>query len=131
MNGLILTGLRVLVIDDDRDSRDLLITALEVEGAEVVAVDSAAAALKCVHQFTPSIVVSDIRMPDKDGYTLIRELRTTQSGRALPAIAVTAYARPEDRVEALEAGFQVHLTKPVDIDELIATIARLTHVRQK
>lgn len=139
-----LNGLRLLVVDDDRDSRELLIVALESEGAEVTAVSSVEDALLAIQQSIFDILVSDIRMPGEDGYSLIQKVRAAEACRTqpvptiasepaegikssihLPAIALTAFARPEDRIEALEAGFQQHLAKPVNLDELIAVIAEL------
>jgi two-component system, OmpR family, response regulator len=119
-----LNGLKLLVVDDDQDSRELLIVALESEGAEVIAVGCAEAALSCVRQDSPTLLVSDIRMPDQDGYSMIRQIRA-EGKQSLPAIALTAYAHDEDRLEALNAGFQVHLAKPVDLDELVQTILQL------
>ncbi|MBD2020150.1 response regulator [Leptolyngbya sp. FACHB-36] len=120
-------GLRILIVDDDHDSRDLLTYVLQSEGASVVAVESVQAALVVIKQQSLDILVSDITLPDADGYFLIQEVRRqeTERGGHLPAIAVTAGARPEDRANALAAGFQKYLSKPVDLDELIAEITDL------
>lgn len=120
-------GLRILIVDDDHDSRDLLTYVLQNEGASVVAVESVQAALVVIKQQSLDILVSDITLPDADGYFLIQEIRRqeTERGGHLPAIAVTAGARPEDRANALAAGFQKYLSKPVDLDELIAEITDL------
>jgi PAS domain S-box-containing protein len=123
----ILEGLRVLVVDDEVDARQLLSTILGEYGAEVIAVASTQAAISALPQFSPHILVSDIGMPDEDGYTLIRRVRNLppdQGGR-IPAVALTAYARAEDRTKALLAGFQLHIPKPVDPTELAAVVANL------
>ncbi|HVG09717.1 MAG TPA: response regulator [Thermoanaerobaculia bacterium] len=123
----ILTGLRVLVMDDEADTRDLLVTALEQCGAQVTAVPSVPDALASLDRVLPDVLLSDIGVPGEDGYSLIRKLRlrSAELGGNLPAAAVTAYARSEDRIRALAAGFQAHLAKPIDPAELVATIAAL------
>ncbi|MBU7584467.1 MAG: response regulator [Nostoc sp. TH1S01] len=121
-----LAGLNVLVVDDDDDSRFYVTTVLETDGANVVAVGSAAAALEALIQLQPEVLVCDIAMPEEDGYTLIRKVRLLkpdQGGRT-PAIALTAYGDTEDRIRALEAGFQTHVAKPVDPNELVAIVAK-------
>ncbi len=121
-----LAGLRVLAVDDDRDTLDVVAELLSLRGAEVVPAASAAEALKALERFDPDVLVSDIGMPERDGYDLIRDIRSLGRGPAeLPAVAVTAFASPEDRRRALAAGFQVHLPKPVDPGELTAVVARL------
>ncbi|MBE9205880.1 response regulator [Nostoc sp. LEGE 06077] len=120
-----LTGLNILVVDDDDDSRFYVTTVLETDGANVVAVASAAAALETLINLQPEVLVCDIAMPEEDGYTLIRKVRSLkpdQGGRT-PAIALTAYGDNEDRVRALEAGFQTHVAKPVDPNELVEIVA--------
>ncbi|MER3432340.1 MAG: response regulator [Leptolyngbya sp. ERB_1_1] len=118
-----LNALRILVVDDDRDSREMMIVALESEGAEVVAVESVQSAFTALLDWQPDLLISDIRMPDSDGYTFLQTLRS-QSFNA-PAIAVTAFAREDDRREALAAGYQSHLTKPIDLELLYSTIVEL------
>ncbi|MDF5723029.1 MAG: ATP-binding protein [Rhizonema sp. PD37] len=130
-----LNGIKVLVIDDDADSREFLAFVLQQENASVTAVASGFDALQVFAQSIPDVIVSDIGMPDMDGYMLIRQIRqlSTQRDRVIPAfsealpkaIALSAYAGELDRQQALEAGFQRHLAKPVDIHELINAIAEL------
>jgi signal transduction histidine kinase/CheY-like chemotaxis protein len=127
----ILEGLQILVVDDEADALELLNTILQNNGAEVIAVASVKQALTVIETATdrsPDVLVSDIGMPDEDGYSLIRKLRQleAQRGGKLPAIALTAYAGSDDRRQALLAGFQMHLTKPVDAAELVAVVASLT-----
>ncbi|HEX9941489.1 MAG TPA: response regulator [Thermoanaerobaculia bacterium] len=123
----LLKDVRVLVVEDEEDTRDLLVTALEQCGAEVAAVGSVPAALAAFDRATPDVLVSDIGIPEEDGYSLIHKVRSREAGNGgkVPAAALTAYARAEDRLRALEAGFQTHLAKPVDPSELVATVARL------
>jgi len=121
-----LEGLRVLAVDDDPDTLDVVSELLTLRGALVVPAPSAAAALEALRQFEPDVLVSDIGMPERDGYDLIRDIRGLgRSPDELPAVAVTAFTSPEDRRRALAAGFQVHLAKPVDPGELTAVVARL------
>ncbi len=119
--------LRILVVDDERDTRDLLKVGLELCGAEVKAAGSTIEALEAIKQSIPDVLISDIGMPLQDGYELIRHLRTlpAESGGKVPAIALTAYARVEDRMQALRAGYQMHVPKPVELAELVAVIASL------
>ena len=121
-----LEGLTILVVDDELDSRTLLQRFLEEHGARVTLAVSAVEALVSIEQTTPDVLVSDIGMPGRDGYALIRDVRALQgpSGR-IPAIALTAYARSEDRVRAMRAGYQSHLAKPVEPIELVAVIRSL------
>jgi len=123
----LLAGLNVLVVDDDDDSRFYVTTVLEADGANVVAVASAAAALEVMVIQQPEVLVCDIAMPDEDGYSLIRKVRSLKpdQGGRIPAIALTAYADSEDRTRAIEAGFQTHVAKPVDPTELVEIIADL------
>jgi CheY-like chemotaxis protein/anti-sigma regulatory factor (Ser/Thr protein kinase) len=122
----LLDGVHVLVVEDEVDTRDLLAMALEQCGARVTAVASAAEALEALGTL-PDVLISDIGLPAEDGYSLLRKvrLRDPSLGGNVPAAALTAYARAEDRVRALEAGFQTHLSKPIDPSELIAAVARL------
>jgi CheY-like chemotaxis protein len=126
-NSLQLAGLRLLVVDDEGDARQLVSTVLEGCGAIVTTAASVQAALQVLQQSQPDLLISDIGMPGEDGYALIRWIRLTESGNGkhLPAIALTAYARPEDRTAALLAGFQAFLPKPVEPGELIAAVAGL------
>lgn len=119
-------GLRVLLIDDDLDTRDLFTFILRAEAAEVAEAGSAQEALVAVKEFAPDVILSDLHMPDADGFTLIRQIRNLLDGqKAVPIIAVTAFAGEEARLYALSAGFQEHLTKPVNPEDLVATIAAL------
>jgi len=123
----LLSGVRVVVVEDEADTRELLVMALQQCGAEVAAYGSAAEALAALDRAVPDVLLSDIGMPVQDGYDLIHKLRARGPGRGgdVPAAALTAYARAEDRLRALEAGYQTHLAKPVDPSELISTVARL------
>jgi PAS domain S-box-containing protein len=123
-----LSGLRVLVVDDEPDVRELLTTVIEESGAKVIAVSSVKEAIAILEQMQPDILVSDIGMPLEDGYTLIRQVRNldNQKGRHIPAVALTAYVRDEDCQCALESGFQRHISKPVDTTEFIKVIAHLS-----
>ncbi|MDT7603978.1 MAG: hypothetical protein QOF61_1975, partial [Acidobacteriota bacterium] len=122
-----LDGLRVLVVEDDADSRELLMTVLKQCHAEVVAVAGADAAMRALEGWRADVIVSDIEMPGEDGYSLLRRLRQlpAERGGEIPAAALTAYARPEDRMRALMAGFQIHIPKPVEPAELVAVVASL------
>jgi PAS domain S-box-containing protein len=123
-----LKNLRVLAVDDEKDSRDLLKNILEQCEADVLTVGSAEETMQILPEFNPHIIISDIGMPDEDGYALIRKIRNREKSEKLkrvPAIALTAYARVEDRMKALSAGFQMHVPKPVEPAELAAVIASL------
>jgi signal transduction histidine kinase len=122
-----LAGVRVLVVEDEADSRDLIETVLAQRGARVTAVPTANAALASIDSALPDVVVSDLEMPGLDGYTMLRNLRgrPAERGGLLPAIAVSAHVRPEDRARALASGFQHHVGKPIDPDELLSTLAGL------
>jgi signal transduction histidine kinase/DNA-binding response OmpR family regulator len=123
-----LSGLRVLVVDDQAEVRDLLFAILHLGEAEVQMAEGVAEALEILTKWQPDILISDISMPGGDGYDLIRRVRQQEqtSGRRLPALALTARASAEDRIRALAAGFQMHLPKPVEPDELLVSIASLT-----
>ncbi len=120
-----LKGLRVLVVDDQADARDLIRRVLEDCAAEVTTAGNADEALDLLEQKRPDVLVSDIGMPDADGFELLRRVRALgpERGGRVPAIALTAFARSEDRTRALRAGFLVHVSKPVDPSELVATVA--------
>ena len=121
-----LVGVRVLVVEDELDSRDLLTYLLEEAGAMVTTVGSVAEALDVIDHVRPHVLVSDIGMPQRDGYDLIRTLRrSTSPASQTPAIAVTAYARIEDREATLSAGFQAHVAKPISARELISAVRHL------
>ena len=120
-----LEGVRVLVVEAVPIVRDLVTDALEQFGAEVTAVDSAPAALGLVKRERPDVIVSSLRMPEKDGYWLIRRLRSMSAdhGGRTPAIAFTGCTTKEDRLNALRAGFQSHVPKPADLRELARVVA--------
>ena len=122
-----LAGIHVLVVDDEDDARELLATVLQQAGAVVTAASSVASALAVLATTAISVVVSDVGMPVEDGYTLLRRLRAEApvALRQIPALALTAYARAEDRQRAASAGFQEHAAKPIDPDLLVATVAAL------
>jgi PAS domain S-box-containing protein len=126
-----LAAVRALVVDDEDDARNLIETAIVQYGADVVAVSSAAEAYALItaipSRWWPDVMVSDIGMPGEDGYSLLRRVREWERARGahIPAVALTAYGRIEDRMRALSAGFQMHVTKPVDPDELAAVIMSL------
>ena len=122
-----LSGVTVLAVEDHADALDLLKRALENRHARVLTATSADDALKLMRTGRPDILVSDIAMPGKDGYQLIQELRTSHD--KTPAIAVTAFARSEDVTRAIEAGYQAHVSKPVDEDALIAAVATYARCR--
>lgn len=122
-----LDGVHVLLVDDAPDARDTLAAILIRSGARVTTAASAAEAFGRLQELRPAVLVSDIEMPDEDGLSLMRRVRSLppESGRTTPAIALTANARSADRIRALSAGFQVHITKPIDPDELVMVIANL------
>jgi len=117
----------VLVVDDARDAREALAMLLEECGAHVTAVASAPAALDAMAQARPDVIISDLAMPGVDGYELLARVRAREAGaaRPVPALALSAYARREDRERALAAGFQAHIAKPVEPGEIAAAVARL------
>lgn len=122
-----LKGLHVLVVDDEEDARRLVRTVLEKCEARVTTVATAAAALDALQADQPDILISDLGMPEEDGYSLISKVRALppEQGGATPAAALTAYARVEDRMRVLRSGFQIHLPKPVEPAELVAVVANL------
>ncbi|MCK6545768.1 ATP-binding protein [Myxococcota bacterium] len=127
-----LDGVRVLVVDDEPDARELLETIFSAANAVVTTAGSVREALVVIHSSPPDLLVSDVGMPTEDGYSLIREVRSLppEEGGATPAIALTAFVREEDRRRAFSAGFQVHVPKPVDADELLRVSARLASKRE-
>jgi CheY-like chemotaxis protein/two-component sensor histidine kinase len=122
-----LDGLRILVVDDDADTLNLLVTVLHASGAETLAASSAQAALETFLASPPDVLVSDIGLPGQDGLSLLTAIRGLpgDTGGRVPAIALTAYARTEDRVRALAAGFQIHIAKPVAPAAIAAAVAAL------
>ena len=122
-----LEGLRISIVDDDTDACNLLRFSLEMSGAEVRTSSSVADALESLRNWRPDLLLTDINMPGEDGYSLIRKLRSLEpeQGSEIPAIALTAMARSEDSEQAISAGFQMHIAKPVDIDELAEAIVGL------
>ncbi|MBN3890641.1 MAG: response regulator [Nostoc sp. JL31] len=125
-----LNGLQTLLVDDDKDSREFIAFVLEQYGAQVTEVDSAHDALNILMQTKFDLLISDIGMPDMDGYTLIRQIRkqSPDRGREIPAIALTAYAGETDRQQALAAGFQQHISKPIELEVLIQAILTIVTV---
>ncbi len=123
----LLTGLRVLVVDDEADVRQWITTVLEECGAEITAVSSTGEVLEALEELQPDVLISDIGMPNEDGYALMRKIRELEPelGGRIPAVALTGYARVEDYKQALAAGFQLHVAKPVRAAELIAVVASL------
>ncbi|MBW4683859.1 MAG: response regulator [Komarekiella atlantica HA4396-MV6] len=122
-----LDNLQILLVEDNPDTRELITFILEQSGAQVTAVSSVGEALEMLAKFKPDILLSDIGMPEEDGYSLIRKIRAqeTEQKEKLPAIALTAFARDEERILILQAGFQAHISKPVEPDELIKVVTNL------
>jgi CheY-like chemotaxis protein len=122
-----LEGLHVLLVEDEQDTLELVKAILERYGAQVTAVASADEALASLERTKPDVLVSDIGMPGRNGYELIKKIRALEPERGgrVPAVALTAYAGSRDRRRALVAGFQVHLAKPIEPDELLAVVASL------
>lgn len=122
-----LMGLHVLSVDDDRDSLEITAYTLELAGATVTSVSSGEQALQALAQLVPEVLISDVGMPQFDGYMLIEKVRALprDKGGQVKAIALTAYAQEADRQRVLTAGFQCHLTKPVDPDVLVSTVGEI------
>lgn len=122
-----LKGLKVLVVDDEIDTCDLLKAVLSKRGAQVTTAQSASKAMYLFTRIKPDLLISDVGMPETDGYALMREIRALpkERGGQVPAVALTAYAREQDRKRALKAGYQLHLTKPVEVAQLSASVAHL------
>jgi len=126
-NKPLLQGVRVLVVDDNETVREIVKTMLAYYGAEVRAVDSVAGALTAIEQWRADVLVSDINMPEEDGYALIRKVRALDGPASdIPALAFTALAGTENRERALAAGFQSHLSKPADPCQLATLVANLS-----
>jgi hypothetical protein len=120
-----LAGRKVLVVEDDDDARSMIRRLLEESGAAVREASGVEDAIRLVERDLPDLVVSDIGMAGADGYELVRRLRDREASRDLPAVALTAFSRAEDRADALRAGYDVHLPKPVDPERLLTAIVRL------
>ena len=122
-----LHGMTILVVEDDRDTREVLKVMLEMCGATVLVADSAVHGLETYLRTRPTAIVSDIAMPGEDGYWLVREVArcAADGGSRVPAVAVTAFSGQHPRAAALAAGFQAHLAKPVDPDDLCRTVAQV------
>ena len=127
-----LYGLKILVVDDDADTRELIEWVLKRVGAEVTAVGSAREALEALKNDRPHLLVSDIAMPQEDGYELLKKIRALppEQGGRLPAIALTAHSLVQDRLQSLRAGFQSHVPKPVVPEELVEVVASIIHLRR-
>jgi PAS domain S-box-containing protein len=127
-----LNGISILIVDDEKDSIELLKTALKQFGATVLSATSSRSALELLKQESFDLLISDIEMPEEDGYTLIKKMRSlpANKGGEIPAVALTAYARTEDRLKALRAGFQMHMAKPVEINELLEVVSSLINRRK-
>lgn len=121
-----LAGVHVFIVDDDPGACELLRRILELKDARVSAASSTAEAMKKITELSPDILLCDIGMPERSGYDLIREIRSASELARLPAVAVTAFSRPEDRVLAVQAGFDMHVAKPVNVNELMTVIRALT-----
>ena len=126
-----LAGLKILVVEDEVDSRVMIELLLQQCGAEITAVDSVPKALTALNQYRPDLLISDIAMPGEDGYSLISQIRGQNQTDTVgvPAIALTAYASDQDREKALAAGFLAHLPKPIEPFQLITTVAKLTSIQ--
>jgi len=122
-----LAGIKVLLVDDEADAREMAIELLTDFGAQAIVASSAQEALAAIRTWRPNVLISDIGMPSEDGYDLIRQVRALDpdEGGRIPACALTGWGATGEAERALAAGFQVHITKPVDSDRLMATIYRL------
>jgi CheY-like chemotaxis protein len=127
-----LYGLKILVVDDDADTRELIEWVLKRVGAEVTSVGSAREALEFLKNDRPHLLVSDIAMPQEDGYELLKKIRALppEQGGRIPAIALTAHSLVQDRLQSLRAGFQSHVPKPVVPEELVEVVASIIHLRR-
>ncbi|MGL5939831.1 MAG: hybrid sensor histidine kinase/response regulator [Waterburya sp.] len=120
-----LNGIRILVVDDEPDSRDFITLVLELSGANVISIASGIEALTVIKQSIPDLIISDIGMPEMNGYMLLQQVRSLEQAKSVPLIALTAYAGEFDRQQALQAGFQKHLSKPIEPNKLIQEISDL------
>ena len=130
-----LSGFWILAVDDEADAREIVSFMLQINGAKVTTANSAVEALEILNDCNgrlPDILLSDISMPFESGYALVEKVRAlpSENGGQIPAVALTAFNRPEDREAAFEAGFQKHLGKPVDMDALIEAIIETAGVKQ-
>jgi CheY-like chemotaxis protein len=126
-----LDGVRVLVVDDEKDAQDLIGRVLEERGAKIAVADNSATAIEILEHGEIDVLLADIAMPGEDGYSLIRRIRSAGNKLAsIPAAAVTAHARDDERLRALAAGFHVHVAKPVEPLELVRTVNHLLHDRR-
>jgi CheY-like chemotaxis protein len=127
-----LYGLKILVVDDDLDTRELLDWVLRRAGAEVASAESAREALEALEKERFHILISDIAMPEEDGYALLRKVRAlpAEHGGRIPAIALTAHSLVQDRLQSLRAGFQSHVPKPVVPEELVEVVTSIIHLRR-
>lgn len=126
-NEALLQGVKVLLVEDDADTREVLSLGLQLAGAKVESVGAAREALDAMHEQVPDVIVSDIGLPDEDGLSMMRRIRTfsPEEGGRVPAVAVTAYTLVDDVDEARRAGFQQHFRKPVETQELLQGVAAL------
>ena len=124
--------MKILVVDDDVDTRELIEWVLKRVGAEVTSVGSAREALEVLEREKPHVLVSDIAMPQEDGYALLKKIRALppERGGRIPAIALTAHSLVQDRLQSLRAGFQSHVPKPVVPEELVEVVASIIHLRR-
>jgi hypothetical protein len=121
-----LDGVRALIVDDEGDALELIRRVLESHGASVTTVGSGEEALRLLERSEPDVIISDIGMPGMDGYQFMRRMRAAEpKDRRTPALALTAFARPDDRKHAVLAGYQAHLAKPFDMAELAIVVAGL------
>ena len=127
-----LSGLRILVVDDNADSREVIAAELTLFGANTIVSDSADDAIRKMEALRPDVIVADIGMPGEDGYSMMRKIRNSSSERTrlTPAIALTAYAGDGNRQRALDAGYQKHISKPVEPEELAVAIAGVARLSQ-
>ncbi|MBD2569116.1 response regulator [Anabaena lutea] len=127
-----LDNLKLLIVDDDSDTREILTLLFELEGAEIISAGSAHEAIEIISNFKPDILISDISLPDEDGYWLLRKVKNLEAlkGRWVPAIAMTGWASAADQEYSLKAGFQKHLCKPINLDELLFAVASLVNLNQ-
>jgi len=127
-----LYGLKILVVDDDVDTRELIEWVLKRVGAEVRSVGSAREALEVLEREKPHLLVSDLAMPEEDGYSLLKKIRALppERGGRTPAVALTGHSLVQDRLQSLRAGFQSHVPKPVVPEELVEVVASVIHLRR-
>jgi CheY-like chemotaxis protein len=124
-----LSNYRILLVEDDTDSREMLAAAFGLYGMNVMTAESAPEAMELMHTFRPEILISDVGLPGEDGFSLMRKIRALPAGEgsAIPAIALTGYVSLQDQATARQAGYQEHLAKPVDIEELADIVHKLLH----